>query len=306
MITYSHCIDGYMLAIRARRLSERTIESYEVVLRRFGEYIGNDPPLADISPTMVRSFLASLQVSKKTMLNYHITLSSLWTWAVGEQVVEKNIIRSIESPKPEKREIMPYSEDEVRSMLNSLGKSRTYTRPGKAISDHSLRTADRNRAMLLLMIDTGLRASELCNLKMKDFDQKQSRIFVMGKGSKERSLPFSPRTGQAIWKYFALLPADRRLDDPAFVTVYGRPFDRKQLRKLVVSIGNRAGVKNAHPHRFRHTCAIQYLRNGGDPYTLQRLLGHSTLDQVRTYLQLAQVDLDTAHRRASPVDGWRL
>ena len=306
-IAYSKCVDGYKFSIYARHLSERTIESYEVVLRRFGEFLGGDPPLNEITPDQIRQFLTSFtKVTNKTLLNYHIILSSMWHWAVGEQLAEKNIIRGIEAPKPEKREIQPYAEDDVKAMMNSLGKSKTYTRPGKALSDHSLRTGDRNRAILLLMVDTGLRASELCNLRVQDVDQKHNRIFVMGKGSKERSLPFSARTGQAIWRYFAALTAERKPDEPAFVTVYGRPFDRKQLRKLVVNIGNRAGVQNAHPHRFRHTFAIQYLRNGGDPYTLQRMLGHSTMEMVRIYLQLAQVDLDTAHRRASPVDGWRL
>ena len=305
-IAYSKCIEGYMLSIYARHLSERTIESYEVVLRRFGEFLATDPPLADITPDMVRGFLASFTTqSKKTVLNYHIVLSSLWTWALGEQLVETHVVHAVEAPKPEQREIQPFDEDEVRAMFNSLAKSRTYTRPGKMLSDHSLRTADRNRAILLLMLDTGIRATELCELTVKDVDQKNNRAFVMGKGSKERTLPFSARTGQALWRYFATLQ-ERRQDDPAFVTVYNRQFDRKQLRKLVVNIGNRAGVAGAHPHRFRHTFAIQYLRNGGDPYTLQRMLGHSTLEMVRIYLQLSQVDMDTAHRRASPVDGWRL
>jgi len=92
--------------------------------------------------------------------------------------LRKHIIRGIESPKPEKREIQPYAEEDVKTMMNSLGKSKTYTRPGKVLLDHSLRTADRNRAILLLMVDTGLRASELCNLRVLNVDQKHNRIFI--------------------------------------------------------------------------------------------------------------------------------
>jgi integrase len=78
------------------------------------------------------------------------------------------------------------------------------------------------------------------------------------------------------------------------------------IHLLLANLGSKAGVKNAHPHRLRHTFAVEYLRNEGDIFTLQMILGHSTLDMVRNYLQLAKADAKNAHRRASPADRWKL
>jgi site-specific recombinase XerD len=99
---------------------------------------------------------------------------------------------------------------------------------------------------------------------------------------------------------------EARPDDPLFANHLGRPLTRDALRHLISRIGQCAGIPNANVHRFRHTFAINFLRNGGNAYTLQRLLGHSTMEMVKTYFaQSAQDDSDN-HRRASPVANWRL
>lgn len=83
-------------------------------------------------------------------------------------------------------------------------------------------------------------------------------------------------------------------------------FNPNSLRQLVRAIADRSEVKNAYPHKFRHTFAITYLRSGGDIFTLQALLGHNSLEMVRHNAQIAEVDIEHAHRKASPVDNWRL
>jgi integrase/recombinase XerD len=95
-------------------------------------------------------------------------------------------------------------------------------------------------------------------------------------------------------------------DQPLFQVDTGGQMDKDNVLHLLYAIGERGKVHDVHPHRFRHTFAIQYLRNGGDVFTLQRLLGHTSLEMTRRYLDLAMIDDERAHKKASPVDNWRL
>jgi integrase/recombinase XerD len=303
---FSATVDGYMLSLGARHLSQNTIDDYSRTLAKFSKFLKDDIPISQVSARDIEAFLAShTHLSNKSLLNYYIALSALWTWLVKEGLVEENIVRKLTPPKAEKKEIFPFTEQEIRLIMSALNRSKIYTRGGQSI-DHSLGSFERNRAITLLLLDTGIRASELCDLKIEDLDNRNNRIYVRkGKGMKERKLPFSPRTGQMIWRYVASRQ-DTQDSDPLFASKLNRSMTRTKLAEMFSKIGKRAGVNNVHPHRFRHTFAIQYLRNGGNAYTLQMMLGHSSLEMVKHYLRLAEVDVDNAHRRASPVDGWRL
>ena len=306
-ITLSQAIEGYFVAAHARRLSRHTLRDYDNTFRRFEEFLERDPPLSEIGAAEVTAFLGSLEhLSAKTLLNYHTGLAALWTWAVKEKIVDEHVVRRVERPKPEQREIVPYSLNDIKAMLEACDRSRDYVRPGKRRCNHSRPTALRDRAIILLLVDTGMRASELCSLRLQNLDLKNSRLLVMGKGDKERRVQISPRTAQAIWRYLSTREDASIPRAFLFASQDGFPLSRHSLRRMLKRTGDRAGVPGVNVHRFRHTFAIQLLRNGGNIFALKRLLGHSSLEMVDVYLAIAQADVEAVHQEASPVTNWGL
>lgn len=307
-VTLAAAIEGYLFDAEARRLSPHTIADYACTFKKLQRHFSDNPPIASLGAAQLNVFFGRQNaVSKKTLLNMQVALSALWRWAVQTKLVPANVMREVPWVKPEERAIEPLTEADVRSILSALDKSQWYSRPGKRDCQNSLGSSDRNRAIVLMLLDTGLRASELCSLRAGNVDLKNRCVKVLGKMSKERIIPFSPQTGQAIWKYLAGKEKSEGVASAyLFTTASGRPMKRDDLLKLVMRAGDRAGVLNVHPHRFRHTFAINFLRNGGNIYALQNIMGHSTLEMVRRYLSLAQADVDAAHRIASPVANWRL
>lgn len=303
----TEALEGFRIYAEGE-LAPGTIADYENTFRKFIASVGDDMDVEEIKKFHIQKFLseAAKKVSDKTRSNYHIGLSALWTWMINEEIIEKHIVRLVNRPKPEQREIVEFTEKEVKLLLASLERSRSYTTHGGTVASHGLQNRLRNRMIILVLLTTGCRASELCDTKLKDVDLPNRRIKVMGKGSKERFLPISDdTTRKAIWTYLQKR-ADKEGDDPLVVSSTGLRMTRDGLRQLLGRIGRRAGVDNVHPHRFRHTFAIEYLRNGGDVFTLQRILGHSDLTMCRRYLNIATSDVQRVHRQASPVANWNL
>ncbi|MEM4235305.1 MAG: tyrosine-type recombinase/integrase [Candidatus Methanomethylicaceae archaeon] len=298
----SKAIEGFLIARRADGYAPQTLEQYQWALKMLLEF--GDLPLSRIDTPHLRNFMASIQhrpnLSATSAFHVWKSLRAFFKWLSAEGLTGRPD-HGLTKPKYAHREIKPLTEEEIRALI----KAAEYTKitEGRRKPFRMKRpTAERDKALLLILLDTGIRASELCRLEPSDVDLKNSTITIRphrsGLKSRARIIPIGQSTRKALWRYIA------KYDPPE-----GKPLfnmDRTSLTRLVVRMGDRAGVHGVHPHRFRHTFAIQYLRNGGDVFTLQRILGHSTLSMVQHYLALADADAQTAHRKASPADNWKL
>jgi site-specific recombinase XerD len=273
-------VDGYKSA-RALRLSEATLADYGLTYRRLTAHFGEHYPVEQITPDAIQRFLMKIPGSRKNKLNAYVGLASLWTWMVAQGMTDTHVIHKVEKPRIIKTVIEPFEDSDIRTILADDGGRRTL----------------RDRAMVMVLLDTGIRVSELCGLRMSDINGTSLR--VLGKGGKERMVPVSMDTWQVVGEYLHMprIGQTRYL----FESRWGTQMDRTAVAHELQRIGKRTGIAGVHPHRFRHTFAINFLRNGGNIYALQELLGHSTLEMVKTYLRLAERDLVAAHRIASPV-----
>jgi integrase len=147
----------------------------------------------------------------------------------------------------------------------------------------------------------------LSRIQYKDIDLENQAVHITAfetwKKSRDRIVYLGIETMSLLWK------AAAENEDPEawlFPSTCGknRPLDRNAIDHLLKRLGKKAGIENCGAHRFRHTFAIQYLRNGGDIYTLKRLIGHKSFYMVQRYLQLSEMDAKRAHQKASPVDNW--
>ncbi len=179
--------------ISRSHLSENTKNEYGYSFKRLVKSIG-DKPFAEITAYDIDKHLASLNhLTSKTMANIHVGLSSLWVWAVKRGYATTNIMHLVEKPRYKRRKVVPYTKEEVQKMLNASTASASYTRPGKRESRHSLPdvTVYRDQAIILSLLDTGCRVSELCSANCGDLNGRS--LLVRGKGDKER-LVFSRTT----------------------------------------------------------------------------------------------------------------
>ena len=323
-MTLSGSVVGFVNHKLAEGLTERSVNSYERLLNKWIEYEG-DKDISEIEPGAIRNYLAWLRtdykpqryngkshpLSPKTIRNIWVTISSFFKWACIEFEIP-NPMRDIPAPRYQKPPVESYTKTEVEVLLKACAQTRKANTHLRSSFSYSRPTGTRDRAIILTLLDTGLRAMELCSLKISDMNLKTGRVTVThgvvggAKGGKGRTVFLGKVARRAVWRYLANREDRDDTESPLFLTTDDRKMTPNGLRLLIKHLAEKADVSKAYPHKFRHTFAITYLRSGGDVFTLQALLGHSSLDMVRHYARIAEIDVEKAHRKASPVDNWRL
>ena len=195
-------------------------------------------------------------------------------------------MQNIPAPKFQKSPVEAFTKNEIDGLLRSCSHTRKAETRYRSSYSYSRPTAKRDRAIILILLDIGLRARELCSLKIGDVNLKTGRVTVEhgviggAKGGKGRTVFLGKSSRRSLWGYLTSRDDGDDPESPLLLAVSERNMSTNALRLLIKSLARKADVKKAYPYKFRHTFAITYLRSGGDVFTLQALLGHSTLDMV--------------------------
>ena len=207
--------------------------------------------------------------------------------------MEESPTAKIKVAKPKVKVIKPYTLEEIRSMITVCDCD--YEHNAKFLGS-------RNKAIILVLLDSGVRLSELIGIKLEDINTSNGNIRVMGKGSKERIVRIGKVAQKNLWRYLMHRP-DNGCQD-LWLSEEKRPLGCGGVQCLVRRLKERAGIKGSGSvHRFRHTFALNFLRVDKNVFNLQYLLGHSELEMVRRYTAtLGMEDALKAHEKASPAD----
>ncbi|GAC1354995.1 MAG: hypothetical protein NVS4B11_24840 [Ktedonobacteraceae bacterium] len=227
-------------------------------------------------------------------------------WLEAEGYVETAPSDHVKMPKVGKPLIRIIEFDEFERMLKACT-------PPHEVGPITDCNAARNRAILWVLWDTGIRLAELCDLRLSNFDRDKGMIIVRGKGSKERRIALGRNALRSLLLYIdryrpnreTLIELGNPNEDHVFLGEGGFPFTRHGVNMFFQRIRKRADLpkdKRISPHIFRHTFAVRYLMLGGDIYSLQELLGHEDIATIKNYMHLNDVLVQEQKRKFSPGD----
>lgn len=306
---------SHQRAVLADNRKAETAEQYGRVARRFCLYLrehGERATAESLTTNHVRDFVLWLKtdfwyVDQLTKVKRRLgprgirdhvqALKALSSYLWQSDFVDRDPLAGLRMPKIPKLNIQTFDKPQLILLLNQANRGRT---------------GIRDAALFLMLLDTGMRVSELCGLTLGyldlDYSPEKARVKVVwqtAKGLKERYVYMWAGTAKEVERYLLNgRPDSREREDYAFLTQDGLQMSRHTIGDMMGRWGERAGIRGMRvsPHILRHTFAVNYLRaNRGDLFGLQELLGHADLETVRIYARLAEQDVADTYVSGSPV-----
>jgi integrase/recombinase XerD len=274
----------YMLAKALQGLSQRTLDDYEEYTGKLLKYLDSNG--LDLTTGAIRQWLSTLDVGPVTLGIRIKVLRTFCRWLAAEGYMKTDVMAPIPNPKVPTVFPRVLAEGDIRKLIQTA------------------RRKPRDLALVLVLLDTGVRASECCNLTLDDVDlDGRSLLIRNGKGQKDRNVYYSDLTARALRRWLSCRPDDGS-DDAVFLSQQtGRRLSRNSLAVAVKRLGTRAGIRGSgcSPHDLRRTFATRWIAGGGDSHSLQRMMGHTTTRMAEKYVFMAAGEVAEAHARYSPV-----
>lgn len=277
-----------------KRYSQHTIVSYQNDLEQFFAFLQgqfSSTSLEKISASFIRSWLAELKqekISSKTINRKISSLKSFFKYLLKQGIIAETPMTTIVSPKINKRLPSFIEQKDMETLFEHV----EFTDDDKGRTD---------RLIISLFYNTGMRLSELINLKKTQIDFANNQIKVLGKGNKERIIPLSQKLLQELKMHISEKPAELKEINNVFINKKGKPLYQKYVYNLVKeNLSKVTTTKKKGPHILRHTFATHLMNNGADLNAVKELLGHSSLAATQIYTHNTIEKLKEVYKKAHP------
>ncbi|HBT95522.1 MAG TPA: integrase [Coriobacteriia bacterium] len=302
MIDIQTLKNSFLTGLRVERnLSEHTVRAYETDLNDLISWLERERiGYTEISQRKIRAYLSDLErarYSRKTINRRLSAIKSFYAWLDENKLIDSNLLDTVSGPKLSKRLPVTLVSEDVGRLLS--------------VSDTSTPAGLRNQAIIELIYACGARISEIAGLTVSDVDFARMQVTVMGKGSKQRSIPLHKLALRTLHEYLALArpelaKASKIATSAFFLSTRGTAMSADRMRKMFKGVLAAAGLdENFSPHDLRHSFATDLLEHGADLRSVQEMLGHSSLSTTQIYTHLSVGHLKNAHNQAHPRSAYK-